>query len=72
MYYFVIYYIIYGMQKTDKDKKMNADRMNEKANPSPRKAYSMRFRFLATLILAMLAITILIGGLSIYEVDKYI
>ena len=51
---------------------MNVDRMNEKANPSPRKAYSMRFRFLATLILAMLAITILIGGLSIYEVDKYI
>ena len=51
---------------------MNADRMNEKANPSPKKAYSMRFRFLATLILAILAITILIGGLSIYEVDKYI
>lgn len=51
---------------------MNADRMTEKANPRPKKAYSMRFRFLATLILAILAITILIGGLSIYEVDKYI
>ena len=60
------------MQKTDKDKTMNADRMTEKANPRPKKAYSMRFRFLATLILAILAITILIGGLSIYEVDKYI
>ena len=51
---------------------MNADRMTEKVNPRPKKAYSMRFRFLATLILAILAITILIGGLSIYEVDKYI
>ena len=51
---------------------MNADRMNKKAKRNPRKAYSMRFRFLATLIFAMLAITILIGGLSIYEVDNYI
>ena len=36
------------------------------------KAYSMRFRFLATLIFAMLAITIFVGGLSIYEVDRYV
>ena len=32
----------------------------------------MRFRFLATLIFAMLAITIFVGGLSIYEVDRYV
>ena len=32
----------------------------------------MRFRFLTTVIVAMFAVAILIGGLSIYEVDKYI
>ena len=36
------------------------------------KVHSIQFRFLATVILAMLAITILIGGLSIYEVDNYV
>ena len=36
------------------------------------KARSVRFRFLATVIFYMLAITIFIGGISIYEVDKYI
>ena len=33
---------------------------------------SIQFRFLATVIFAMLAITVFIGGLSIYEVDNYI
>lgn len=33
---------------------------------------SIRFRFLTTLIVAMLAITVFIGGLSVYEVDDYI
>ena len=32
----------------------------------------MQFRILATIIFAMLAITVFIGGISIYEVDKYI
>lgn len=36
------------------------------------KTYSMQFRILATIIFAMLAITVFIGGISIYEVDKYI
>ena len=36
------------------------------------KIFSMRFRFLATVIVAMLAITIFIGGVSVYEVDSYI
>lgn len=36
------------------------------------KAFSMRFRFLATVICAMLAITVFIGGLSLYEVDNYV
>ena len=36
------------------------------------KTFSMRFRFLATVIVAMLVITIFIGGLSLYEVDKYV
>ena len=34
--------------------------------------FSLKFRFLATIIVAMLAITFFIGGLSIYEVDNYI
>ena len=34
--------------------------------------FSLKFRFLATIIVAMLAITAFVGGLSIYEVDKYI
>ena len=32
----------------------------------------MQFRILATIIFAMFAITVFIGGISIYEVDKYI
>ena len=36
------------------------------------KTYSMQFRILATIIFAMLAITIFVGGISIYEVDKYV
>ena len=37
-----------------------------------KKTHSMQFRILATIIFAMLAITIFIGGISIYEVDQYI
>ncbi len=33
---------------------------------------SVQFRVLATIITAMLAITIFIGGISIYEVDQYV
>ena len=36
------------------------------------KMHSIQFRFLTTVILAMLAITIFVGGLSIYEVDNYV
>ncbi|MBR5223040.1 MAG: diguanylate cyclase [Clostridia bacterium] len=36
------------------------------------KAHSMQFRILATIIFAMLAITVFVGGISIYEVDQYI
>ena len=36
------------------------------------KIKSIQFKFLITVISAMLAITIFIGGLSIYEVDKFI
>lgn len=32
----------------------------------------MQFRILATIIFAMLAITVFVGGISIYEVDKYV
>ena len=48
--------------------------MNAEKNSKSRldKAYSMQFRFLATVIFAIFAITIFVGGLSIYEVDKYV
>ena len=36
------------------------------------KIQSMQFKFLITVISAMLAITIFIGGLSIYEVDQFV
>ena len=36
------------------------------------KESSLQFRFLITIISAILAVTIFIGGLSIYEVDNYI
>ena len=34
--------------------------------------HSIQFKFLMTVISAMLAITIFVGGLSIYEVDKFV
>ncbi len=37
-----------------------------------KKNFSMKFRFLATVIVVIFVITIFIGGLSLYEVDKYI
>ena len=37
-----------------------------------KKTYSMQYRILATVIFAMLVITVCIGGTSIYEVDRYI
>ena len=36
------------------------------------KRKSMQFKFLMTIISAMLAITVIIGGLSIYEVDNFV
>ncbi len=36
------------------------------------RTYSIRFGFLTTVIVAMLAITLFVGGISIYEVDNYI
>ena len=36
------------------------------------KTISLRFRFMATVVVAILAATIFIGGLCLYEVDKYI
>ena len=36
------------------------------------KTHSMQFRILATIIFAMLAITVFVGGISIYEVDRYV
>lgn len=44
---------------------------NEKKQKLNR-TFSLKFRFLATVIVAMLAITFFIGGLSLYEVDNYV
>ena len=53
--------VIMNIKKSFKEKKRKFN-----------KTRSMQFRILATIIFAMLAITIFIGGISIYEVDKYI
>ena len=37
-----------------------------------KKTRSMQFRFLTTVVTAMIAITVFVGGISIYEVDQYI
>ena len=50
------------------DKKNSFKEKKRKLN----KTHSMQFRILVTIIFAMLAITVFIGGISIYEVDKYI
>ena len=36
------------------------------------KTNSIKFKFLITLIASILAVTIFIGGISIYEVDTYV
>ena len=36
------------------------------------KTHSIQFKFLMTVVSAVLAITVLVGGLSIYEVDRFI
>ena len=51
---------------------MNTEKTFNKNKQKLNKFYSIQFHFLATVIVAMLAITIFIGGLSIYEVDNYI
>lgn len=51
---------------------MKKSKSNQKKLQTLGKTYSIRFRFLATVIVAMLAITVFVGGLSIYEVDNYI
>ena len=37
-----------------------------------RRTYSMQFRFWITVILAMFAVAVIIGGLSIYEINTYV
>ena len=36
------------------------------------KIHSIQFKFLITVISAMLAITVFVGGVSIYEVDNFV
>ena len=50
------------------EKKNSLNEKKQKLN----KTHSMQFRVLATIIIAMFAITVFIGGISIYEVDQYI
>ena len=51
---------------------MNTNKLLKEKKRKFNKTHSMQFRILATIIFAMLAITVFIGGISIYEVDKYI
>ena len=51
---------------------MNKDKSTQKNSRNLSKTYSLRFQFLATVVFAMLAIAVFIGGLSIYELDAYI
>lgn len=51
---------------------MNAQKHFKENKQNLNKTVSLRFRFLATIIVAILAITIFIGGLSLYEVDNYV
>ena len=51
---------------------MNKNKSLKDKTPKLNKIHSMHFRILATIIFAMLAITVFVGGISIYEVDQYI
>ena len=51
---------------------MNKKNSLKEKKPKLNKTHSMQFRILATVIFAMLVITVFIGGISIYEVDQYI
>ena len=51
---------------------MDKKRFWEKLKHKWNRAHTMQFRFLATVIFAMLSITVFIGAISIYEVDRYI
>ena len=51
---------------------MNKENSLKKKKRKLSKTHSMQFRILATVIFAMLVITVFIGGISIYEVDQYI
>ena len=47
---------------------MNASKRKREGD----RTFSLRFRFLATVVIAILAVTIFVGGLSLYEVDQYV
>ena len=51
---------------------MNKELSYHKKKRNRNRNRSMLFRFLATVIVAMFAVAIFIGGLSIYEVNNYI
>ncbi len=51
---------------------MKKDTSSDEKKRKSKRTYSMQFRILATIIFAMLAITVFVGGISIYEVDKYV
>ena len=51
---------------------MNTNKSLKEKKQKINKTHSMQFRILATIIFAMLAITVFVGGISIYEVDQYI
>lgn len=51
---------------------MIVEKILNRIRRSLHKTHSLQFHFLVTVILGMLAVTIFIGGISIYEVDTYV
>ena len=51
---------------------MNTNQSSNAKKQKSNKMHSMQYRILTTIIFAMLAVTVFIGGISIYEVDQYI
>ena len=51
---------------------MNKNKLLKDKKYEFNKTHSLQFRILVTIIFAMLAITVFVGGISIYEVDQYI
>ena len=60
------------IEKYDGEYMIKANKIAKEKKQKYSRTRSMQFRILATIIYAMLTITVFVGGISIYEVDRYI